>query len=144
MMMTFLNILGSFTRQAVSRPSLAQLVRTTTDPLLDTARLAQGARGRGIDPSAVGSRLDSLSDVADTAQSFLSHGKLGIDDALGVIEPNMALQLAPHAAQQISIIRDVGGLSNYADLVRTTTPNPITALREWRDASTSIFAQRAT
>jgi hypothetical protein len=104
----------------------------------DTVRLAQG--GRHIDPTAVAERFERMDGAYSVFDNAIHLNNFNALDAVeGVVTPS-AFQLIPHAANQIGLINKMG-LPAYTNLIRTTTPNPLPALRETFDSVRSIFSR---
>jgi hypothetical protein len=139
-MMGFIQAAGNYLAKGVKAG--AKGVINTFD---DTAKLAKGGRWSGdIDPTEVAERFGKI----DDALSFFSHAThLNTTSILDIVEDGVtpgALSFVPHAAHQIGIMKTVGGVRGYADLLKATTPNPLPALREGFDSVQSVFARNAT
>ncbi|MCS6267828.1 MAG: hypothetical protein H2174_09715 [Vampirovibrio sp.] len=108
----------------------------------DTMRLARGARN--IDPAAVAERFEGI----DGAWNVFDHAThLNTASILDIVEDGVTpstLSFLPHVAHQIGIMKTVGGVPEYVNLLKATTPNPLPALREGFDSVQSIFARNAT
>ena len=140
-MMGFIQAAGSYIAKWATKLAKAG-AKEVVGTLDDTMLLARGARH--IDPTEVADRFGKI----DDAWNFFNHAThLNTVPILDVVEDVVTpstLSLVPHVAHQIGIMKTVGGVRGYADLLKATTPNPLPALREGFDSVQSVFARNAT